>query len=135
MNSTIQKPTKLFTVEEANQMLPLIRAIASDLVALSSEVMERRQRLDFLTEGRDLSAGDVYGDELAEVEKDLERDTKKLHEYVDELRELLPRGEGRAERVVVVEVVRSDTRERLQKRTRVSNETTCCPANDDLVRI
>ena len=50
--------------------------------------MERRQRLDFLTEGRDLSAGDVYGDELAEVEKDLERDTKKLHEYVDELREL-----------------------------------------------
>ena len=54
---------------------------------------------------------------------------------VDELRELLPRGEGRAERVVVVEVVRSDTRERLQKRTRVSNETTCCPANDDLVRI
>ena len=88
MNSTIQKPAKLFTVEEANQMLPLIRAIASDLVALSAEVMERRHRLDFLTEGRDLSAGDVYGDELAEVEKDLERDTKKLQEYVDELREL-----------------------------------------------
>ncbi len=33
MSDHIQEPTKLFTVEEANAMLPLIRAIAGDMVA------------------------------------------------------------------------------------------------------
>ena len=89
MNSMVsQKPAKLFTVEEANRMLPLVSAIAADLSVLSENVMERRHRLNHLTAGRDRDDGDVYGDELAEIEKDLHRDTQKLQEYVEELRQL-----------------------------------------------
>jgi hypothetical protein len=40
------RPAKLFTVQTANAMLPLVRAIARDLARLSREVIERRQRLD-----------------------------------------------------------------------------------------
>ncbi len=89
MNSIAsQKPAKLFTVEEANRMLPLVGAIAADLAVLSENVMDRRHRLNHLTAGRDRDDGDVYGDELAEIEKDLERDTEQLQGYVEELRQL-----------------------------------------------
>ena len=88
MCGTKSKPNKLFTVDEANRMLPLVGAIVRDLVALSASVMDRRHRLNHLLAGRDLEAGDVYGDELAEIEKDLERDTRQLREYVEELRQL-----------------------------------------------
>jgi hypothetical protein len=88
MVPTSKKPAKLFTVEEANRMLPLVRAIAADLADLSDSVMDRRHRLNHLTAGRELDDGDVYGDELAEVEKDLQRDTEKLQGYVEELRQL-----------------------------------------------
>lgn len=88
MQTMASRPTRLFTVEEANRMLPLVRAIVSDLVELSRDVVERRQRLNHLMEGRELSAGDFYSDELAEIEKDLDRDTLRLQEYVKELRDL-----------------------------------------------
>lgn len=106
MSGAISKPTKLFTVEEANNMLPLVRAIAGDLAALSGEVIDRRHRLNHLMDGRDRESGDVYADELAEVEKDLERNTKKLQEFVDELRQLgvEPRGpEGLVDFPAVIE--------------------------------
>lgn len=83
-----QQPAKLFTVEEANRMLPLVRAIAEDLAVLSENVMDRRHRLNHLTAGRQRDDGDVYGDELAEIEKDLQRDTLRLQGYVEELRQL-----------------------------------------------
>jgi len=82
------EPAKVFTVEEANAMLPLVRAIVADLVDLSREVTERRHRLAYLTAGRDLESGDPYGDELAQIEKELEKDTGRLREFVEELRQL-----------------------------------------------
>ena len=36
---------KYFTVEQANAMLPLVRAIVKDLADLSREVIDRRERL------------------------------------------------------------------------------------------
>ena len=39
---------KIFTPAEANATLPLVRAIVTDLVDLSRELAERRQRLALL---------------------------------------------------------------------------------------
>jgi hypothetical protein len=82
------RPTRLFTIEQANATLPLVRAICTDLATLAREVMERRHRLAMLTAGRDLKPGDLYGEELAQVEADLEKDTQRLQGYIDELTEL-----------------------------------------------
>ena len=82
------RPSRLFTIEQANATLPLVRAICTDLATLAREVMERRHRLALLTAGRDLKPGDVYGEELAQVEADLEKDTQRLQGYIDELNDL-----------------------------------------------
>lgn len=79
---------KLFTVEQANAALPLVRAIAADLARLSRDVIERRERLSTLLAGRERGTRDLYGEELAHVEAELEKDSERLQEYVEELREL-----------------------------------------------
>lgn len=77
-----------FTVEQANAMLPLVRAITRDLMNLAQEVSDRKQRVDSLTAGRDLTGADPYSAELAEVERDLEKERERMREYVRELRQL-----------------------------------------------
>lgn len=79
---------KIFTVESANASLPLVRAIATDLAQLSREVVERRERLSLLLAGRERGGNDLYGEELAQIEEELDKDTQRLQEYVDELRQL-----------------------------------------------
>jgi hypothetical protein len=88
MPTETTRPLKIFTVREANAMLPLVRAIVGDLVRLSQEVIERRQRLSLLTSGRMGKPGDLYGDELAQIEDELEKEGQRLAEYVEELRQL-----------------------------------------------
>ncbi len=75
-----------FTVSEANATLPLVRVIVGDLAALSREVIERRRRLSFLMAGRDPNDGDLYHQELVQIEDELEKDKRQLREYVEELR-------------------------------------------------
>lgn len=79
---------KTFTVQEANASLPLVRAIASDLMRLSRDVVERRQRLAFLSAGRNRHSHDPYQEELAQIEEELDKDSRQLQEYVEELRQL-----------------------------------------------
>jgi hypothetical protein len=87
MEST-ETSARLFTAEEANAMLPLIRAIVGDLVSLAGEVAERRQRLDHLSVGRNSDDKDPYAEELAQIESELEKDSQRLREYVKELDDL-----------------------------------------------
>ena len=86
--SQAYEPRKLFTVEQANAALPLVRAITQDLVQLSREVIERRERLALLTSGRSGSARDLYSEELLQIEDELEKDGQRLQGYVQELIEL-----------------------------------------------
>jgi len=79
---------KRFTVDQANSMLPLVKAIVTDVSQLYSELVDRQQRLDHLLAGRDREAGDPYSDELREMEGQMERDRLRLREYVQELQEL-----------------------------------------------
>jgi hypothetical protein len=88
MKSRRTAAKKFFTPEEANAALPLVRAIAQDLADLSKDVIDRRERLARLTEGRDSTASDPYTEELAEIERELEGDTQRLYGFVQELRDL-----------------------------------------------
>lgn len=81
-------PSRIFTPTEANAMLPLVRAITRDLVRLSREVIERHQRVEHLKAGRSISFGDPYDEELAQIDEELTKDRQRLHEYVQELRQL-----------------------------------------------
>jgi len=94
------KPARLFTIDQANAMLPLVRAITGDLAKLAKDVVERRHRLALLTSGRELKPGDPYSDELAQMESELESDAIRLQEYVDELRELGLEPKGAVEGLV-----------------------------------
>ena len=91
---------KLFTLQEANATLPLVKAITSDLFKLSHDVWERRQRIESLTAGRELNASDPYTAELAERERDLERDMETLRAYVAELEALGVESKGALEGLV-----------------------------------
>jgi hypothetical protein len=93
-------PSKIFTIEQANAMLPLVRAITTDVANLARELVERRHRLDIITAGRDLKAGDPYADELAHVDAELERDAVRLKAYLDELKELGVEPKGAVEGLV-----------------------------------
>ncbi|NIP84685.1 MAG: DUF2203 family protein [Planctomycetales bacterium] len=79
---------RLFTVDEANAMLPLVRAICRDLSQLAREVIERRQRLSMLQARRESAREDLYAEELSQIEEELEKDNQRLLEYVHELQEL-----------------------------------------------
>lgn len=88
MAGQTNQPRRLFTVEQANAALPLVRAIAADLSQLSREVIDRRERLAHLRGGRELKSYGPYSEELAQVEEELARDGQRLQEYVEELRQL-----------------------------------------------
>jgi hypothetical protein len=100
MSSQTYQPARTFTIEQANAMLPLVRAITGDLSNLARDVMQRRHRLSVLTAGRDLKPNDPYSDELAQMEADLERDATRLQEYVEELRALGVEPKGAIEGLV-----------------------------------
>ena len=100
MGTETYKPAKLFTVDEANRMLPLVRAIATDLQELAGDLRQRQLRIDHLIKGDDQQSGDPYADELVQMRSDLENDSARLTEYLEELRELGVEAKGALEGLV-----------------------------------
>jgi len=79
---------RVFTIREANATLPLVRAIVADLVGLARDVTDRRQRLLALSASDSPRGADPYQEELAQAEEELEKDARRVLEYVEELRQL-----------------------------------------------
>ncbi len=100
MNNTKVEFERTFTVEEANATLPLVRAICQDLSSLSSEVIERKERLSVLLAGRDENRDDLYRQELLQIKEELERDTQRIDEFIQELRDLGVEPKGGSEGLV-----------------------------------
>lgn len=93
MNATVpqtETTRRLFTPEEANRTLPLVKVIVHDIVALYREIRERRERLTAVT-GRAGSSGtreDMYSEEVEQMEASIYADIEKLQEFIEELHRL-----------------------------------------------
>lgn len=89
MSSAQQK--NCFTLAEANQRLPLVRAIVADIVTLHRDVDERRSRLKRVQQvpGTSMRSEDsMHSQELKQIEEGLAADATRLTEYTTELSEL-----------------------------------------------
>jgi hypothetical protein len=82
---------KYFTIDEANHALPLVRAIVSDIVTKYGEVTERKARLEQIRKSRQSGSRgphDLYGEELVQVEEELDKEITRLQEFIEELEDL-----------------------------------------------
>ncbi|MDX2037655.1 MAG: DUF2203 domain-containing protein [Isosphaeraceae bacterium] len=76
---------RFFTVEEANKSLPYITRVVSDIVRQNELVNELRMRMNAVMSGRRKPIGDVYTEELAQSQSQLEAEEFKLGEFINEL--------------------------------------------------
>ncbi len=79
---------RYFSVEEANKMLPLVKAIVTDIVHQFRTVNELKQRLEAVLSDRRRPSIDLYSEELAQSHSELEAEEEKLASYIDELTKL-----------------------------------------------
>lgn len=88
--NSVDASRKIFSLEEANRTLPLVRAIVTDIVKQFRVVDELRQRLASLSGRRrgKATTEDPYAEELAATRTGLETEEARLREYVDELEKL-----------------------------------------------
>ncbi len=75
---------KGFTIREANQTLPLVRIIVEDIVVLSREINETRERLAYLTEGRP-NDDNEYSKELHAIEESNNQKSAVLDQFFGEI--------------------------------------------------
>ncbi len=74
------------SLEEANERLPLVSRIMSDLVTTWREISERRSALESLNSAPQIS--DEYETELAALLEELSRMVAKVNQYVEEIKGL-----------------------------------------------
>jgi hypothetical protein len=82
---------RYYTIEEANNALPLVRMIVTDIVTKYAEVSERKARLDQIRKSRQSSGRgppDLYREELVHVEQELDKEITRLQEFIEELEAL-----------------------------------------------
>jgi hypothetical protein len=80
-----QADKKYFTAEEANRMLPLVRAIVQDIVVLYESLRERHGQLQELNEE---TVPLARREELEGLRDQFDEDEERLRDYVEELRRL-----------------------------------------------
>lgn len=76
---------KLFTLEQATAMLPLLRAILRDITELAENLRDRHQRLLQLQNAQ-MTPG--HQEEMDHLVKEFERDQERMGELENEVREL-----------------------------------------------
>lgn len=79
---------KYFTVAEANNALPLVRAIVRDIAELAGDLRERHERLNRVKPGDRFRLSDAHDEELRLVQAEMEQGQAKMEEYVRELANL-----------------------------------------------
>ncbi len=79
---------RFFSVAEANNALPLVRAIVQDITTLAHDLSERRERLNRLKRSDRLRLSEAHDEELQQVGAELDRGQEKMEEYVRELSQL-----------------------------------------------
>lgn len=79
------QPKRLFTVEEANRALPLVRRIAEDISSTYSQMLEKHQRYESLMPGDQESASLDLQDQLVELRDAIEKDQETILSYAKEL--------------------------------------------------
>jgi hypothetical protein len=84
-----RKPEKrLFTVEEANATLPLLRSILRDVTELAREVRDRHERLGRIRQDDRKGLSQAHDEELEGIQGELERARERMEGYEQELRGL-----------------------------------------------
>jgi hypothetical protein len=83
-----ERKRKLFSVEEANKALPLVRAIVGDIVRQYRVVEGLQQRLSTVLTDRRRPSDDLYSEELVQSKNELETEEDKLRTYIEELKNL-----------------------------------------------
>lgn len=78
------RPKKLFTVEQANRMLPLVRRIVEDIRSAYLRLTEKVQRTPGLWDN-EAGASPAHREELDAVRAELEANRDQLVEYAAEL--------------------------------------------------
>jgi hypothetical protein len=77
---------KLYTVEEANATLPLVRSILKDITSLAQDLKQRHQKIVAMQSSGDLSP--AHQDEVDALVVEFDKDQDRLEEYVNELSQL-----------------------------------------------
>src|SRR5262249_48735150 len=86
---SVKSRKKVFTVEEANRALPLVKQIVSDIVNQWESVSNLEQRLAVVSRRTSKERqDDIYNQEVAQSQSALEQERAKLQAFIDELKEL-----------------------------------------------
>jgi hypothetical protein len=75
----------IFSLEQANAMLPLLRLIVADISLAHRELTERKLQFHRMLRRRDGQPSSLYDDEVEETRADLRVETQQLEELIHEL--------------------------------------------------
>jgi hypothetical protein len=79
--------TKYFSPQQANAMLPLLRAILRDITTLAHELHDRQERLQGTAKNK-AALSPAHREEMEQMEVEFERGRNRMHDLLTELENL-----------------------------------------------